>query len=339
MQIPPPYKVIHCAPQKPFLKNITLYKLRPDRFLRSIRYRLQNIVFDKQKNVSFGEEYPDKTFYVIREKVGTIDGLGTIMCNVSEHIAYAKEKGYIPVIEDKKIDNSWEIKYSQYFEQPEGYGTKDISKAKNVILSKRMTPSREFSLLPDICIAQNKERLEYFRGIFKRYIHFNKETENYLNADFNRIVSGKKNILGCLVRGTDYTINKPSGHHIQPEIEDAADKADKVMQSYNCSFIYLATESEKVYELFKRRFNSKLLVNGQKRYSAGDTGKKFRFISEISSRRVNDRYLTNLEYMSSINILSKCDCFVGGLTNGTAGAYLMSCGFKYDYVFDLGVYQ
>jgi hypothetical protein len=51
-----------------------------------------------------------------------------------------------------------------------------------------------------------------------------------------------------------------------------------------------------------------------------------------------DKYLSGLEYLSSLNILSKCPCFIGGRTAGTIGVYLMTDGFEYDYTWDKGFY-
>ena len=37
-------------------------------------------------------------------------------------------------------------------------------------------------------------------------------------------------------------------------------------------------------------------------------------------------------------LLARCDCLVAGSVGGTYGALLMSKGYDYEYVYDLGVY-
>lgn len=49
--------------------------------------------------------------------------------------------------------------------------------------------------------------------------------------------------------------------------------------------------------------------------------------------------MEGLEYLSQIIILSRCDCFVAGLTSGTIGAMLLTNGYEYSYIFDLGLYS
>ena len=53
----------------------------------------------------------------------------------------------------------------------------------------------------------------------------------------------------------------------------------------------------------------------------------------------NDKYLKGREYLINILLLAKCNCLVAGSVGGTYGALLLSEGYEYQFVFDLGFYQ
>jgi hypothetical protein len=150
-------------------------------------------------------------------------------------------------------------------------------------------------------------------------------------------MAGKKRVLGVLCRGTDYLLKKPSGHPRQPDPIEVINMAKKIMDEKNCSHLYLATEDEEIYTVFKRHFGGRLLVNSQKRYRTNELN-NLQYISQIQDRRRRDKFFSGLEYLSSLNILSKCSCFIGGRTAGTIGVYLMTGGFDYDYTWDRGFY-
>ena len=51
-----------------------------------------------------------------------------------------------------------------------------------------------------------------------------------------------------------------------------------------------------------------------------------------------ERCLGGRAYLINILLLAKCNCLVAGSVGGTYGALLLSNGYEYEYVFDLGVY-
>jgi hypothetical protein len=269
-------------------------------------------------------------------------GLFSIILTNLTHITYAIKNRYVPVIDLKTVknpycngqNNAWEL----FFEQPMGYTLDDIATSKNIILSNL---NRIHEIYPirwkDIYFKQNKGEFLSFKDTYKKYIKFNQNTLGYMQTDLNVVFQDGRRVLGVLCRGTDYTLKKPKDHPIQPDPIDVIKKAKEVMKEYNCSHIYLATEDEHIYELFKLCFEDILLTNRQKRFIHTELI-DVTLLAQINRDRENDKYLTALEYLSSINILSKCNCFIGGRTSGTAGVYFMSDGFEYDYAWDIGVY-
>jgi hypothetical protein len=304
---------------------------------------INNLFKGIEKKTSYGQENPDKTYYVVGFPRGEDGLLFLVLCNLS-HIGYALEHGYIPVIDQQNYynqylnketvfkKNSWEY----YFLQPSGYSLEDIKQSKNIVLSNKLQmPNKKYTI--DFYIFEDPMRLDYFRDLFNKYIHFNEKTKNYIQNAYNSIFSAKTNVLGVLCRGTDYLRKKPGGHPVQPEPSEVINKVLRITEKYQCNYIYLATEDQEIYDLFKMKFGEKLISNDQRRFKQSDF-ENADYISQIINTEKEENYSLGLDYLSSIYNLSKCDFFIGGKTAGTVGVYLLSKGFVYDYVWDIGFY-
>lgn len=254
------------------------------------------------------------------------------------------EHGYIPIIDQKNYynqylninnlsnENSWEY----FFLQPMGYSLDDIKKSANIVLSNKLSmPNKRFTIDP--YIFEDKKRLVYFKDLFNKYILFNENTKKYLLNNYNTIFSDKINVLGVLCRGTDYLWKKPYGHPRQPEPVEVINKAIEIIKKYRCNYIYLATEDQEIYDMFKLEFKEKLLSNEQRRFTRDDF-KNADNISQVMKSNKEENYFLGLKYLSSIYNLSKCDHFIGGNTLGTIGVHLLSSGFIYDYIWNIGFY-
>jgi len=161
-----------------------------------------------------------------------------------------------------------------------------------------------------------------------------------LASEYEKILKNKGKVLGILCRGTDYLLNQPSNHPVQPDPLDVIKKAEEAVIENNCSYIFLATEDENIYACFREHFREKLLVNQQRRISHNEmTNISGVAIARSKIIREKNSYLSGLEYLSAINLLSKCSCFIGGRTGGTKAVLLMSDGFEYEYIYDLGYYK
>ena len=116
---------------------------------QNLMYSVQNREIKK----SFGNKNRDKRIYIIRcinDKSKFYNGpVYNLMANyfyVLTHLCYAKEKGYVPVIDQKNYSvynsvlepvngtlNAWEY----FWVQPSDITLDDAYQSKNVILSKR----------------------------------------------------------------------------------------------------------------------------------------------------------------------------------------------------------
>ncbi|MDR2431604.1 MAG: hypothetical protein LBD99_05070 [Candidatus Margulisbacteria bacterium] len=329
-----------------------ILRLKPYSICRIAERRLNGLWRrwkNPQRQTSYGTENRDKTFYVIGLEYIPATGLTWLIFFIFLHIIYAARRGYIPVVDmqnfenkflDKKLlhkQNAWEY----FFTQPAGYTLTDIASSQNIILSSpsHFRPARE-SIGPCLLDRANKKKLLYFRKLFQKYIRPTAETQKYFDNEYKSLLKNKPKVLGVLCRGTDYLLSRPPGHQIQPEPRSVLSKAREVMARQKCSHLYLATEDQDIYDLFKANFGSRLLANKQRRVSLRQTkNARGRLIHQFLPLSAQGKYAMNLAYFSSLNMLARCSCFVGGRTGGTLAVYLMTKGFDYEYTWDLGAYS
>ena len=301
------------------------------------------------KTKDWGEEHhfllggrinPQKTFYVIR-RTGTKLGLFSLFNTNLARIKYAYENNMIPVVDMQYFmnsllnesnfgkTNSWEY----FFEQPAQYTLSDVYKSKHIVLSA--------SGVPDNCPGDSVDFLNNENGILdewretcRKYIKIKSSIQQQIDHEYSSLISDGDKVLGVLARGTDYTNLRPSHHPVQPSAGMIINKAKEVMKEYSCNKIFVATEDREIAKLFQDNFGEQYITNKKEfiNYSGG-------YLSENRRNRDNDQYIGGLEYLTSITILSRCNCIVAGRTSGTVGACLLSNGWDYSYFFDLGYYE
>lgn len=292
----------------------------------------------RERTVSYGNENPDKTFFVIRRATCKVGLFSHVMTNMGL-VRYALEKNYIPVIdmqsnlnsylEESQVgkENAWEF----YFEQPCGYTLKDISKSRNVILSDGLIT--ENNIFPTDKIARDFNEYKVWRNVFADYYYVKKDILEEARQLKWKMFKNER-VLGILCRGTDYVNNRPKDHPIQPNVEEMINKTKRVLMECNCKWIYLATEDEEAYQRFHKVFGEKLKVTEAKRCK--NTGNMN--INDIFYNRINDKYLRGREYLINILVLSECNCLVAGSAGGTYGALLIGPEYEYQYIYNLGNY-
>lgn len=298
-----------------------------------------NLYQTREKLISLGEENPNLYFYIIRVDF-EMAGLFAIVKTMLSHIKYAIDKGYIPIIDMEHAKNCFqndipENPWEYFFQQPTQFTLKDTLKSKHIIIScNRQTPQKQYKIGVDLLLKQNLSKLSQWAQIYHTYINPNIKTQNYLSDNYNKIIGDKKNILGVLCRGTDYTDKRPANHPIQPSPEMVINKIHELKKNLQIDWIYLATEDIRILNLFKEKFGNQLLYINQQRFGVIESN----FLSDYKFQD-NSRIEMNLDYYSSLYILSQCDYFIGGRTSGTIGSYLMATKqFKYNFFWDLGTY-
>lgn len=312
---------------------------------RTVLFRAWSQFFRRAKRRSYGDENPDKTFYVIGF-TDTAGGIFWLLNKALMHISFAVEAGYIPVIDYKNYRtqytgpndlgkvNVWE----KYFQQPFGYSLDDVYKSKNVILAARYpAPDREHFMGN---FYNDKSRIQYFRYFFSKYIRYDSFVKAYLEEQMSLLPNGGVKTLGVLCRGTDYLTMCPKNHPIPPTPQQVIQKAKDVMAEHGCETLFLATEDEDVYSDFHAVFGERLIVNRQIRIKRSQLldGQPLAYQKMQIAQSSETRFQAGLEYLCAIHLLSKCPCFIGTRCGGTKGALILSSGFQYEYTFDLGMY-
>lgn len=293
----------------------------------------------REHSVHNGREHPDKTFYIIRRRESYTGMFSDFMIYVYK-VKQAIDNGYIPIIDMQTSENmylnsdqvgkvnAWEY----YFKQPCGYSLADAAHARNVIWGSGH--SEECFPYLDIDYLMNPDGgFKVYREIAKTYFHLNEEAQKIVDDFYARELSGHK-VLGVLCRGTDYTGNRPSGHPIQPGVEAVFEKADEVCRQYQCTKIFLGTEDADIYAKFRERYQDKVVTNRQQFIAYNGEHS----IGKLIRDNVADLKEEGMEYLVTIALLSRSDCFVGGHTSGSVGVMLLNDEFEYQYLFQLGFY-
>lgn len=294
----------------------------------------------KEHKTRYGKENQDKTFYVIRRR-DLYCGLFSLFLTNLVRIDEAVKKGYIPVVDmqndfniylaEDKIgkENAWEY----FFKQPAGYSLKDISDSRNVIIGSGAVPVM-FPYLDVKFLMGETGELQYWRNLTRKYIVLSDKAKRFIDDEYDRLFDKGDKVLGVKCRGTDYAKGKPKNHPIQPTPIQAVEKAEEIFREQNCTRVFLATEDAEFYEIFAERFGNKLITNktSYMEYKGGSTGKE-------EYEQEDGGFKAGMEYLTTTMLLARCDCLCAGCVSATVGALLLTEGYEYTYLFDLGIYE
>lgn len=297
--------------------------------------------------VSNGDDYPESTFYVIGRD-NPIAGGWSLINTVLMHLAFAKDMGYVPVIDMQNYRNQYTRAdefgrvnfWEKYFYQPAGYSLEDIRNAKNVVIcSSSLCPAPQYNTSDGSNIWEDEIKLDMYRQIFSQFVRYKDSTQVFFDLQVNSVFKDKKNVIGVLCRGTDFLVNKPTGHEVQPDpavvLADVKEEFDK--GKYEA--VFLATEDQDILDLFIKEFDDKLLYLEQTRIKKKDMKGDKWLSAELERKDINkdtdDFFLT---YFSATYILTKCKCLFAGRNNGSKGVLYMPSNFDFVKIYNLGQY-
>lgn len=251
-------------------------------------------------------------------------------------------KGFIPILEvetyptvfngykaNSSTGNSWEY----FFEQPFGYTYENvIKKGKNIkyINCKRDSVTPQYTNF-----YKSKIAIEYWHNIALKFIPIKYKIIKETNKIINQLFNGSKNILGILIRGTDYIAKKPSHHPIPPDPGRVINDIKKLDKKYGYKWIFITTEDNIIREKFINEFKNKLkYINYKNNFKYDFKSKKY--------LSYNDNIKGNLDffkiYLINILVLSKCIDIITSRTNGAVAAFILTEGFRNKIIYDLGLY-
>lgn len=281
-----------------------------------------------------------REYYCIIKRNDSIPGLGShIITNLGQIITSISE-GYIPIIDMINVENSfsglsqkmkknaWEL----FFKQPFNCSlSPDILEKRYIVKDgiPRVMPSYDMEFLT------NPDLVQRWKSLMKKFIPFSSEIEKKNTLAFQHFpFNTNERILGVLARGTDYTLLRPYNHPVQPTITQLLDKAEKVIEKYQCKYVYLATEDSLILSAFQKKFKD-LLISTQNIYFSNI---KEENLTEVYKKYQVDLYSKNQEYLTALYLLSKCCCFIGGRTSGAVVSLLLSDKYDYFYMWNMGRY-
>lgn len=206
------------------------------------------------------------------------------------------------------------------------------------ISKKVICPIKKSPIRAKFSDVKDSKKIEFWHSMLNEFVVYDDKVQEYFDKEYNNLILGKS-VVACVLRSTDYTKTKPKGHPIQPSIEEVFEKIHNVMDEFNVEYIYIATEDKLIADRFYEEFQNKVIENKRHYFNEKFDENNLERVSQVHFNRENDDYLKMLEYMSSINIVSKCDYLVTGLSGGSEMAIFRNGNrYKYSYIFDKGVY-
>ena len=278
-----------------------------------------------------------KKYYIIRHRDTGYCGWTVWERIVLYNCIYAIDHHMIPVVDMKNYKSIYQEKeqlgktniWDIYYKQPAKHTLEEAYNSGNYVLSD---PSQEWfnyiRMRRKKCFSN-----EYLRKCFHSYVRWNSNTVRILEEKYKSILpkeeTGKKlRLFGLCVRGTDY---KKFHHPKQPSISYLTTLALKKFKEYKCDYFFIATED---YDIFQE-IKSKLPENKILTYNAGNIKVSNRRIGVIV-RQDSSAYNASIDYLTTLYIINKCTCLLGGVCGATIVAqYRRKEEYEYINIIDM----
>lgn len=319
------------------------------KYQKAIKPFIDNPEFlqEKMRELDTKAKEDKKIFYIIGQRNSKVGMYGYINCFLP-HIAYAVSKGLIPVIDMQNYDNIYLAKdkgtynaWESFYEQPMGVGLEDLKNGQVIKCPDELW----YRWAPNSCPMMSDKEIAMWGTIYNRYIRYNKISGQYVENEQKNILKNPSNTLGVIYRGSTYSRGHAIGHPIQPTMKMLAEKIEEILAQNNIDKIYLASDEKSVVDYMNKKFPKKVLINKRVYYDEVkdvDYSKYNIDGTDITGDlfdRENNQYLIGIEYISSMNIVSKCNYLIAGACGGTTAVlYMNNMKYKDRYVFDLGKY-
>lgn len=285
------------------------------------------------------------------------------MIGCMTQIAYAQKNGYVPVVdllnfpnvlrgETQKDVNAWEL----YFKQPAGIGVEDVYGAERIIFHGEETckvlyigdvdPDQIYEGF-DVVIDEGKEFGEWYRNteLMRRFqnfwrtnIRYSDRAGAYIEEQYQRLFPSSGGVLGVLCRGTDYISLRPRGHYVQPTLDMIIARIEEVLEEYHYKYVFCATEDAEIYSGLKDAFERRVKLFGldvkRVKYKEGY------LLNDLYKKQKMDIFQRQLDYLTEMELLSRCQGLIAGKTTGSRFLPVMKDGeYEYLYYWELGRYE
>lgn len=264
------------------------------------------------RQIKGGLQNKDKYFFIIGAS-DPMQGWGNILIRILGGITYARNHHMIPIVDMQNIKNQYLPEYllgvhnawEDFFEQVSEFGVSEVYNSRNVVLS---------GINAHVDCIMNATDIVYRQNVIQQ-----------LNKTYKELFPVKGKVLGVVYRGTDY--NVVYSHATPWKVADYIAYIKKYMKKIKYDYIFLATEVEEVTAAFKSEFGNCVFWVNQQRYSASER----RWLYSIHFDRENDEFKKGIEYITVLELLSRCDAIVGTNT-GTVRAAIALNNSQYEYI-------
>ena len=285
-------------------------------------------------------DYKNITFAIIRRKACSTCGLFSDYIVFLGCINHFIKNGYFPIIDtqsyknifnefngNKSNENPWEFFFYQLFGQKLDNIKKKAKKIKYFECKKNF-------FRPRTSLFFNKILQNFWHNIAKFYLPIKKEILLEARIIYRRLFKNSNNILGILIRGTDYIAKKPRGHAIPPTPSMVIKDIKKINLKNNYDWYFISTEDDLIRDKFTKEFGFKIKYFVVKKI-------KYNYKNKFSLSKNNN--VKGLQYskiyLINMIILSKCIDILSANTSGSIGVFILTNGFRYSKIYNLGNYK
>ena len=285
-------------------------------------------------------DYENNTFAILKRNNCPLCGFFSYYCVFIECVIPYIINGDIPIIDLNSYgniynnfkpnisENPWEL----YFHQPFGYKLNEVKKkAKKIKYYECFKKVNSYDN-----IYNYKNIIQFWHNISKIFFPLKKIMINKAKKIRKKLFNNSQNLLGILIRGTDFISSKTKSHPIPPKPEIVIRDVKKMDKENKYKFLFIATEDDLIREKFKKEFGNKIKFLQYKKKLNWDYNST-KFLGQ-NALLIGNKEFTEI-YILNIIILSKCLDIIGGICNGLFGVFTISNGFRNTKIYDLGVYN
>lgn len=303
-------------------------------------------ICDGITEINFGSRNSEKIFYVIAPLSPWFNnGLINLASKVYHNMCYAKEKGYIAVVDMKNFYtiyhqdyeignvNVWDKYYT--IKSNIQYDLDTVYESRRVVFCFSKLETEQYNI----------EKMDLSKSCFYNFIEekisIKREIKSAYNRIFKKVISTHARVLGVAIRGSDYNLLKIKKHYIQPDISLIKAEIDKAIDRWRIDYLYIISEERRSIDYMYKLYKEKVLTYDCPLYDtyADTLGQIKGVVGEVKFKREDDGFLRGKEYLISTILLSYCNCFISGINSKS---YFLLDDLKINFekykLIDLGKY-
>lgn len=276
-----------------------------------------------RKRKRLGNRNEGQTVLIMESNTGS-SGLVDILKCACAWVIIAKSRGWLPVMKldcfpnqylEEAGENMWEYFFCSVSDLSveEAMQSADVISAQENDLELGETVGNPY--MRELYAMLLEEAQCNPGKIFNQIIRRNKALEDFLEENLLPEIKEGNRILGVVARGTDYTqemLDKASGYKevdIMKSIQQVIRRSRECASTWDCNYIFVATEDEGYFQLFSKEFGERLLFVEQQRVQM-DVNDDVLYISDKLGLKKGERKLFAMKYLLVIYCLSKCNVLI-----------------------------